>query len=64
MEKAAKQLLADGTLTADDIEVSKDSELYRVLNLHYNRNNHIDVRGIFFNWSKNVRSIKIMPQIK
>lgn len=43
MEKYARQALAEGIKSADDIQVSKDSELYRVLNLHYNRNNHIEV---------------------
>ncbi|OQV11994.1 Homeobox protein prospero [Hypsibius exemplaris] len=47
MERTAKQLLADGTQNADEIEVAKDSELYRALNLHYNRNNHIDVPDAF-----------------
>ncbi|GAU97830.1 hypothetical protein RvY_09060 [Ramazzottius varieornatus] len=47
MEKFAKQALADGIQSADDIQVSKDSELYRTLNLHYNRNNHIDVPDSF-----------------
>ena len=49
MEKFAKQALADGVQNADDIQVSKDSELYRTLNLHYNRNNHIEVRSQFSN---------------
>jgi hypothetical protein len=25
------------------LHVNEDSELYRVLNVHYNRNNHIEV---------------------
>lgn len=43
MEKYSRQLLAEGVVNADDIHVSVDSELFRALNLHYNRNNHIEV---------------------
>ena len=45
MEKYARQALSEGIKNAEDIRVSIDSELYRVLNLHYNRNNHIEVRN-------------------
>ena len=43
MEKYARQALSEGIKNAEDIHVSIESELYRVLNLHYNRNNHIEV---------------------
>ena len=43
MEKYARQALSEGVKNAEEIGVSHDSELLRVLNLHYNRNNHIDV---------------------
>ncbi|XP_026314855.1 homeobox protein prospero isoform X3 [Hyposmocoma kahamanoa] len=43
MEKYARQALSEGLKTAEDLHVAGDSELYRVLNLHYNRNNHIEV---------------------
>ena len=43
MEKYARQAIADGVASADDIIVTTDSELYRVLNLHYNRNNQLEV---------------------
>ena len=43
MEKYSRQLLSEGVVNGDDIHVSPDSELFRVLNLHYNRNNHIEV---------------------
>ena len=46
MEKYARQALSEGIKNAEDIRVSIDSELYRVLNLHYNRNNHIEVRNL------------------
>ena len=44
MEKYARQALSEGIKNPDDLRVALDSELYRVLNLHYNRNNHIEVR--------------------
>ena len=43
MEKYARQAIAEGCKHAEDLVVTADSELYRVLNLHYNRNNQIDV---------------------
>ena len=43
MEKYARQALAEGVKNASDLAVSTDSELYRVLVLHYNRNNQIEV---------------------
>lgn len=47
MEKYARQSASEGMKNVDDIHVSNDSEIYRVLNLHYNRNNHIEVSGFF-----------------
>ena len=44
MEKYARQALSEGIKNPDDLRIAVDSELYRVLNLHYNRNNHIEVR--------------------
>lgn len=42
MEKYARQSIAEG-LAADKVEITTDSELYKILNLHYNRNNQIEV---------------------
>ncbi|CAH1792286.1 unnamed protein product [Owenia fusiformis] len=47
MEKYARQALAEGVKNAEDLIVTTDSELYRVLNLHYNRNNQIEVPDNF-----------------
>ncbi|XP_060536741.1 homeobox protein prospero isoform X2 [Cylas formicarius] len=47
MEKYARQAVSEGVKNADDLHVGADSELYRVLNLHYNRNNHIEVPSNF-----------------
>lgn len=43
MEKYARQAVSEGVKSSDDLHVGGDSEIYRVLNLHYNRNNHIEV---------------------
>lgn len=46
MEKYARQAIAEGCKSIDDLVVTNESELYRVLNLHYNRNNQIEVSWI------------------
>lgn len=46
MEKYARQAIAEGCKSIDDLVVTTESELYRVLNLHYNRNNQIEVSSI------------------
>lgn len=43
MEKYARQALAEGCKHSDDLVVTPDSELFRHLNLHYNRNNQVEV---------------------
>jgi hypothetical protein len=47
MEKYARQAIAEGVKCAEDMYVTTDSEIYRVLNLHYNRNNQIEVPDTF-----------------
>ncbi|KAK3093433.1 hypothetical protein FSP39_015681 [Pinctada imbricata] len=47
MEKYARQAIAEGCKHPDDLVVTTESELYRVLNLHYNRNNQIEVPDNF-----------------
>jgi len=43
MEKYSRQALAEGVKNVADLIVTIDCELYRVLVLHYNRNNQIEV---------------------
>ena len=43
IEKYARQYLAEGVRNMEDLIVTTDSDLYRILNLHYNRSNQIDV---------------------
>jgi len=43
MEKYARQALSEGVKSETELHVTEDSELYRVINVHYNRNNHIEV---------------------
>jgi len=45
MEKYSRQALAEGVKTVTDLVVTADCELFRVLVLHYNRNNQIEVVG-------------------
>lgn len=42
MEKYARQSIAEG-ITAEQVDLTPESELYKILNLHYNRNNQIEV---------------------
>ncbi|CAF3401475.1 unnamed protein product [Rotaria socialis] len=43
IEKYARQCLAEGISNVDDLIITPNSELYRILNLHYNRSNQINV---------------------
>ncbi|XP_022245028.1 homeobox protein prospero-like [Limulus polyphemus] len=43
MEKFSRQALNEGLKNSEELKVNFDSELMRTLNLHYNRNNHIEV---------------------
>ncbi|CAF3153247.1 unnamed protein product [Rotaria sp. Silwood2] len=47
IEKYARQYLAEGIRNTEDLVITTDSDLYRVLNLHYNRSNQIDVPTSF-----------------
>jgi len=57
MEKYARQAVSEGIKSAEDLHVGGDSEIYRVLNLHYNRNNHIEV------WGPQVRALPTFTSI-
>ncbi|XP_062407473.1 prospero homeobox protein 1-like [Sardina pilchardus] len=43
MEKFARQAINDGATAAEDVNVGRDSELYRALNMHYNKANDFEV---------------------
>ncbi|XP_067272824.1 prospero homeobox protein 1-like [Pseudorasbora parva] len=43
IEKFARQAINDGVVAADDVSVSCDSPLYKVLNMHYNKANDFEV---------------------
>lgn len=43
MEKFARQALLDGVTDPDDLVISRDSELFRTLNTHYNKGNDFEV---------------------
>ncbi|KAK7082325.1 Prospero homeobox protein 1 [Halocaridina rubra] len=43
MEKYARQAISEGVKNGEDIGVNMDAEIIRALNLHYNRNNHLEI---------------------
>lgn len=43
MEKFARQAINDGTTGVEELSVSRDSELFRALNMHYNKANDFEV---------------------
>lgn len=47
MEKFARQSINEGVTAADDLAVGRDAELYRVLNMHYNKANDFEVPDRF-----------------
>uniref|UniRef100_A0AAV2L840 Prospero domain-containing protein n=1 Tax=Knipowitschia caucasica TaxID=637954 RepID=A0AAV2L840_KNICA len=44
MEKFARQSINEGVTAADELSVSRDAELFRALNMHYNKANDFEVR--------------------
>ncbi|KAM9290115.1 prospero homeobox protein 2 [Cariama cristata] len=47
VEKFARQALLEGVTDAGTLQVSRDSELFRALNMHYNKGNDFEVPGRF-----------------
>ncbi|XP_072721317.1 prospero homeobox protein 2 [Ciconia boyciana] len=47
VEKFARQALLEGIVDAGTLRVSRDSELFRALNMHYNKGNDFEVPGRF-----------------
>ncbi|XP_062478722.1 prospero homeobox protein 2, partial [Pezoporus occidentalis] len=47
VEKSARQALLEGVVDAGTLQVSRDSELFRTLNMHYNKGNDFEVPGRF-----------------
>ncbi|NXY50799.1 PROX1 protein, partial [Ceuthmochares aereus] len=47
VEKFARQALLEGVVDAGALRVSRDSELFRALNMHYNKGNDFQVPGQF-----------------
>ncbi|KAJ7988713.1 hypothetical protein DPEC_G00312080 [Dallia pectoralis] len=43
MEKFARQAINEGVTTNEDLSVARESELYRALNMHYNKANDFEV---------------------
>ncbi|XP_027530056.1 prospero homeobox protein 2 [Neopelma chrysocephalum] len=47
VEKFARRALLEGVVDACTLQVSRDSELFRALNMHYNKGNDFEVPGRF-----------------
>ncbi|XP_061854895.1 prospero homeobox protein 2 [Colius striatus] len=47
VEKFARQAVLEGVVDASTLHVSRDSELFRALNMHYNKGNDFEVPGRF-----------------
>ncbi|KAK2490229.1 hypothetical protein MC885_009309 [Smutsia gigantea] len=47
MEKFARQAISDGVTNPKMLVILRDSELFRVLNMHYNKGNDFEVPGCF-----------------
>lgn len=43
MEKFARQAIIDGVNDVNDISITRESELFRALNMHYNKANDFQV---------------------
>ncbi len=43
MEKFARQAINDGVTGVEEMSVSRDCELFRALNMHYNKANDFEV---------------------
>ena len=48
MEKYARMAISEGVRSPNELTVSVNSELYRALALHYNRNQQIEVSFFHF----------------
>lgn len=58
MEKFARQSINDGTTSTEELTVSRDSELFRALNMHYNKANDFEVRACLFLCEHSTISVK------
>ncbi|KAM7365665.1 hypothetical protein PAMP_016580 [Pampus punctatissimus] len=47
MEKFARQAINEGVTAAEELAVGRDAELFRVLNMHYNKANDFEVPDRF-----------------
>ncbi|XP_072303233.1 prospero homeobox protein 1a [Eucyclogobius newberryi] len=52
MEKFARQAINEGVTSADELAVNRDAELFRALNMHYNKANDFEVPERFLEVSQ------------
>ncbi|RLW06873.1 hypothetical protein DV515_00004025 [Chloebia gouldiae] len=43
MEKYARQAINDGVTSTEELSITRDCELYRALNMHYNKANDFEL---------------------
>jgi len=48
MEKFARQAISEGITDVNQLRVTRDSDLFRALNVHYNKNNDWRVSKLSF----------------
>lgn len=54
MEKYARQAINDGVTSTEELSITRDCELYRALNMHYNKANDFEVRTDLSLFKKNL----------
>uniref|UniRef100_A0A8C4X2S6 Prospero homeobox protein 1-like n=1 Tax=Erpetoichthys calabaricus TaxID=27687 RepID=A0A8C4X2S6_ERPCA len=52
MEKFARQAISEGVTSPEKLSINRESELFRVLNLHYNKSNDFEVPDRFLEVSQ------------
>lgn len=48
MEKYARQAINDGVTSTEELSITRDCELYRALNMHYNKANDFEVGTLLY----------------
>ena len=48
MEKYARQAINDGVTSTEELSITRDCELYRALNMHYNKANDFEVGPLLY----------------
>lgn len=60
MEKFARQAINDGVTGSEELSVSRDCELFRALNMHYNKANDFEVNALTLLSTFNVAAFRVL----